>query len=153
MQIEEKHAALPVSKAKTAYGLLREIQQWSREAPERMRMAVEVRRGKALQDAEELMGWKRPACGAVGCVAGWVVLSKRLTDPVSNYGMSFNHESPMEKAQQVLGLTSRQYDELFTPSRLVNSRHQGTRRHAQAVIRHIDRFITKYRSQLRWTKV
>ena len=60
---------IPRSKATNAYDLLSEIQDLIRTEPKRYNQNIWLRRVKRGEA-------KRPACGTVGCVAGWVVALK-----------------------------------------------------------------------------
>lgn len=129
---------IPVSKAKTAYGLLSEIAALSLAEPKRMRMGVFLATNVTSGD----WGDEMPACRTIGCIAGWTtVLTKSGGGDVS------------EEARLALGLTTQQSVELFLYKRLCQSFGQGTARHSRRVVSHIRRFQKKYKAQLLAKKV
>ena len=130
---------IPVSKAKTAYGLLSEIATLALAEPKRMRMAV-------FLDTRAAVHWgdHAPACGTVGCIAGWTCVltgNNRGVWPV------------MERAMDVLGLSYKEGAALFLIPRLCNEEKQGTAVHARHVVAHIRRFQKRYATQLKAKKV
>lgn len=127
---------LPVSKAKTAFGLLSEIAKLTLKEPKRMRM--DIWGGREHNASSELYDLTQaPACGTVGCIGGWTdVLTKQKRG----------------KAGETLGLTSAQEDALFMPG-LMFDNEQGTPKHARKVVAHIKRFQKKYATQLRKKRV
>ncbi len=76
-----------------------------------------------------------PACGTVGCVAGWVhlVTGGRRSGPV------------LSSARHILGLSEEEADDFFAAHPLgVRSRSEVTpRQHAADGIQHIKRFVLK----------
>jgi hypothetical protein len=127
-----KAQPIPRSQATTAYDLLSDVVAVVLAEPKRLRMAVplwlDVR--KLLDDA--------PACGTVGCVAGWTVM---LKDRPSNVDFSV-----CERAGDILGLTERQQMELFYTFPKAAG---GTTRHAKEEVRLIRKFQKKYARQLK----
>lgn len=63
---------IPKSKAKTAYGLVSDVIRAMVEEPKRVNMGVWV--------SHRLPEHGGPACGTIGCFAGWVSLLKDATD-------------------------------------------------------------------------
>lgn len=87
-------APIPRSTAKTAWGLLQDVKRAMREEPRRVDMDTWLRRMDPRNLCYEC--YEAPACGTVGCFAGWVVLlagGSPRTRP-------FNVES---KARSILG--------------------------------------------------
>jgi hypothetical protein len=159
-----KRKALPIFKGKTVYRLLTFIKKLVNAEPKRINMCYVLMKGTGIQQVAAdrlarnehraqlglklLRPLKTPACGTVGCIAGWsdVVTGFAQDDNIRNDG--YYHE-----IGQRLGLTNGQIDELFMPNHLVSSQNHQTRRHANAVITHITKFQKKYRQQLTTTKV
>lgn len=133
-------AKLPVSRARTAYGLLSEIAALALAEPKRMRMSVTL-----LRDDPASAPNFYPACGTVGCIAGWTTVLKGLrTDPFGGV---------LSSAARTLGLIGEQEDDLFCDVPLCSATNQQTVAHAKAVARHIREFQKKYRHQLLAKKV
>jgi len=133
-----KHA-MPVSKAKTAYGLLSEIRKIILEEPKRYDQWGLLSTGAR---AKAHYGTLTPSCGTVGCVAGWVVA---LKSPRSR-------EIATVRAGQVLGLDGMcQRSELFAGSK-AGDRDDITA-HARRGAAHIAKFQKKYAKQLKAKKV
>lgn len=132
--------ALPTSKAKNAYDLLSEIAALIIEEPKRYNQGIYVRRASDPYVKEE----KLPACGTVGCVAGWVMtlkdpMSQRRSDDVGRY------------AQRVLKLDDGQAIELFSGMAIIGT--PQTRVYAKRGARHIEAFQQRYADQLKATRV
>lgn len=122
----------PTSRAKTAYGLLSDIAKLALQEPKRMAMAewmMDERRDSAPD-----RGF--PKCGSVGCIGGWTEALR-----------------PRNRADQTLGLSIAQEDELFYDPKLTCADHQQTVAHAKAVARHIAKFQRKYAKQLKAKRV
>jgi hypothetical protein len=138
--------AMPVSKAKTAYGLLSEIRKLILEEPRR------YDQGAWLLNDEDSFSFKYgsdalaavPACGTIGCVAGWVVALQRRTP----------HDFMIAtEAADILGLTSEQRTSLFRPNASGDREKIGPERHAQRGAAHIARFQHKHAAQLRAKRI
>lgn len=127
-----KNRLIPKSKAKTAYGLLSEISALILAEPKRYNQDT-WRYSQSPSDGG-------PACGTVGCIAGWVATLK----PKKYMGVWSN-------ADEVLGLNDQQSGELFIAAD-VKGNFQ-TARHARSGAAHIRRFQKQYASQLRRTRV
>jgi hypothetical protein len=124
---------VPKSNAKTAYGLLSEVRRLIVDEPKR------YNQGDTISFREHTDGWsvaygKWPACGTVGCVAGWVTTLK-LPERAALYDV-------IAPAGEILGLNSEQRRELFRAS-AARARGQ-TVAHAKAGAAHIARFQKKY---------
>lgn len=136
----KKRSLIPKSKAKTAYGLLSEIAKLALAEPKRLRMGMWLDREAALtfEDA--------PACGTVGCIAGWAVMlrgtRKQQREMETNVYCDFS-DAP---AAAVLGLDSDQAHELFNPQ--VDGSY-GTLTHARNAVRRIRRFQKQHAKQLK----
>lgn len=142
---------IPTSRAKTAYGLLSEIAALAIEEPKRMRMG-DWRVRRATASVEPDLGF--PACGTVGCIAGWAVTLRRvrLRFHESIFGGRYKeHEG--DAAERLLGLTSEQSVALFKPQDLVKDPCQQTPEHARKVVAHIRRFQKAHRAQLLKTRI
>lgn len=140
----KKSAAMPTSRAKTAYGLLSEIAKLAFEEPKRIRMGLwKQSRGVNLNQHPDIGVDEWPGCGSIGCVGGWVDYL-RPTDT----GITV-----MLRAGRVLGLSDLQAEALFEPNNLMDANNQGTTAHARKVIAHIRRFQKKYAAQLKAKRV
>jgi len=132
---------MPVSHAKTAYGLLGEIARLIVEEPKRYNQHGWLQRE---QDRSQMQPVEYPSCGTVGCVAGWVVALKAKRRP--------NYFRTGDKAADILGLDVDQHDELFGSSAAGETDRQ-TPEHAEAGASHIRRFMQANRAQLLAKKV
>lgn len=131
---------IPKSKAKTAYGLLSEVRTLILAEPLRYNQVSWLERQSEAIETETVF----PACGTVGCVAGWVSTLVR--------GDTFSWSETGPVATLALGLSDQQADELFAASAAGYGRRQ-TARHAAAGAKHIAAFQKKYRRQLLAKKV
>lgn len=129
---------LPTSRAKTAYGLLSDVCRVIVAEPKRYAQSIYIERAnEPFKQFDE-----HPACGTIGCVAGWVATLK--TQRRFRY-----HETPVI-AKERLGINEGQAMELFGES--VAGVAQ-TMRHAHNGVAHIRKFQKKYRAQLLAKKV
>lgn len=136
--------ALPKSKAKTAYGLLSEVRRLILAEPKRYDQTTYVARvGGAGRSADlDAIGLKRPDCGTVGCVAGWVATLKAER--------AFASELTGLVAANILGLDQEQRGELFRGNALGNIKaSKQTKRYAVAGAAHIAKFQEKHAKQLK----
>jgi hypothetical protein len=145
-----KLKSLPLSKAKTAYGLLQDVKRAMLAEPKRVTMTCFV--GK--QAPEE----NGPACGTVGCFAGWVnLLSGNFTpcaddDNAKNvlgYDLNYFLQGDGENLER--NETFYVFNGGFGDG--ITGLQQGTRRYAQAVVRRINRFIKVNEKALRARKL
>ena len=143
--------AMPVSKAKTAYGLLSEIRALILEEPKRYDQTVWKRDPAMLHRGDQ------PTCGTICCVAGWVDQLKS-DEPVPSdnpykYGSrgGFADYEIAWRAREVLGLSMEQRDELFGAERVGPKRSHNA--HAKRGAAHIARFQKKYAKQLKAKRV
>jgi len=132
----ERSKAMPVSRATTAYELLAEIRQIILDEPKRYDQRVFLMTPFGPSDTRA--DW--PACGTIGCVAGWVKTLKAQPD---------EYTDAENFAWDRLGLTWSQKEELF------NSKAAGVRldrhpaAHAKRGAAHIARFMKKHAAQLK----
>lgn len=137
-----KLTAIPKSRAKTAYSLLSEIRALIIAEPKRYNQ----------RDTLAILGGPNddhyatddyPACGTIGCVAGWAVaLKAQRPNRVIEV---------LPYAQRLLGLDAAQNYELFNS--FAAAGESRTPDHANAGAAHIAAFQAKYRRQLLATKV
>lgn len=139
---------IPRSKAKTAYGLLSEVARLILEEPK----CYNQRTWVCLVTDGFPSPAEFPACGTIGCVAGWVTTLK-IPDKVAattRYGGG-RSKLVMYQAQDILGLDSLQNEELFDGDAARGE--PCTRQYARSGASHIRRFQRKYRAQLLAKKV
>lgn len=112
--------------------LLNKVKRHILENPRRLNMNyVIARKGeKEVQLHPSNFSRRWPSCGTVGCIAGWTVLLKD--------GMDFAGDA-QSRAQELLGITSSQANELFYPEGLLQCR--ATVKDARTIAKHIDEFI------------
>lgn len=141
----KKNAKLiPVSKAKTAYALLSEIAALALEEPERIAMRIVHSSGDSLERLiqESARIKKIPSCGTVGCIAGWALVQRgelRAEGPWSQ----------LDRAADMLGLSSHQREDFFCDDTLMDACNQQTLTHAKNVVKHIRAFQRKHAKQLK----
>jgi hypothetical protein len=139
-----KKSLLPKSKAKTAYGLLSEIAKLALAEPKRLRMGMWLDRKAARTFADA------PACGTVGCIAGWAVMLRGTRQQQREMENSVYCVLADAPATAVLGLDRGQAEELFNPN--VDGSY-GTLTHARNAVRRIRRFQKEHAAQLKAKKV
>jgi hypothetical protein len=146
--MKKTHAAsrLPKTRAKTAYELLGEIRRVILAVPARYAQSEVLYRLKPGTPIHVPDGYasaliRVPACGTVGCRAGWAV---ELTRVRTQGGV-------MDTAQRLLGLTRAQAAPFFRGSAVAG--RPGTRAHAQAGARGITAFMRAHRAQLQATRL
>lgn len=139
MAENEKIATIPKSRAKTAFALLSEVRTLILAEPLRYDQGSWLNRIEDTPEAYEQF----PACGTVGCVAGWVATLKAKH--------KFDPEEAIQIAQDVLGLDDEQEYELFNEE-AAGGKSQSLD-HAREGARHIRRFQKKYCTQLLAKKV
>jgi hypothetical protein len=154
--------AMPVSKAKTAYGLLSEIRKLILEEP---RCYDQSSWKRAAGELPEEMA---PPCGTVCCVAGWVdalksprpLRARNAEDVVrvdGDYEMKFAYQ-----ARTILGLTVSESEKLFDGD-AAGSRSRFDyafgeyvpllETHAKRGAAHIAKFQQKYAKRLKAKRV
>lgn len=131
--VRPKFSLIPRSTAENAYQLLDEVVAAIREEPERLDMGAWSRTPKEVG----AMGDNAPACGTVGCMAGWITFIADRKVRSNNDGTIAN------RAISLLGAegwsdTERVRVQLFANSgtELAGTK-PGTKAHADAVIRRI----------------
>lgn len=129
-------SAMPKSKAKTAYGLLSEVRKLILEEPKRYSQRLYIARTN--EDPE----FEFPACGTIGCVAGWVAT---LTEG------RFGYLETCRVAMGALGIDIEQAAELFDAD--AASGPSQSLEHARTGAKHIARFQQKYAKQLKAKKI
>lgn len=137
---------LPKSKAKNAYDLLSDVRALILAEPLRYNQDIYLHLEK--EDGDNAFAAPRgfPACGTVGCVAGWVAsIAPRKFDP---------YISIDRQARDRLGLSDQQAFELFDGRALrhVDARPQ-TKKYAKAGAVHIARFQKAHAAQLKAHRV
>lgn len=144
---------IPLSRAKTAYGLVQEVKRAIIAEPKRAYMGTFAERVSPENGG--------PACGTVGCFAGWVCLLRGQYQPMD----------ASIPASQILGgnrLYGGKIDFSFVPfggsdpvCHVFNSgggdgcatTAPGTRAHARAVVARINRFLKKNAAALKTVKL
>lgn len=137
---------IPKSRAKTAYGLLSAVCRLILDEPKRYdQSSFIIRRdgaGGALSHHHASRGV--PACGTVGCVAGWVATLK--------HPKPFGYGETSYIAKRILGLSDSAAFHLFDGGACSNTRLQ-TKQHAKAGVAHIRRFLKEHARQLKAKRV
>lgn len=151
---------IPTSTAKTAWGFLRDVQKAILNEPRRANMSCYVRQ------TSECEGETAPACGTVGCFAGWISLLAG-TNPSNDY---VRHNAEII-AENLLGRDLNYELRRRVPSESAISHRNEDRKtfyvfnsgggdgcqntsyqtpgHAKAVVRRIERFMRQNEAQLR----
>lgn len=131
---------MPVSKARTAYGLLSEIQALILEEPKR------YDQDNWIAEPGEVAPPYAPKCGTVACVGGWVYTLKPPSDKSVDGHIH---------AATVLGITYEESWELFsfTAAGDRGETPRSFRAHAKRGAAHIARFQKKYAKQLKAKRV
>jgi hypothetical protein len=131
-----KRAPLPKLKAKNAYELLGQVCELISEEPLRYNQQLWLMKEKPGLSAT---GHVFPACGTIGCVAGWVHTLVPPTRETRRRGVDY-------RAADILGLPWDAQQELFGSGDVAG--RPGTRTHARNGVRHIRRFMKKHRGLL-----
>lgn len=131
-------AKMPTSRATNAYQLLEDVRQIILAEPKRYNQMTILRRGRGLDwtPIEE-----RPACGTIGCVAGWVTV---LNSPRSH--------NPITAAQRILGLDEDQLSQLVRGD-AAGLRNGRLTAHAHRGAAHIAHFLKQHAKQLKAKRV
>lgn len=133
-------SAMPVSKAKTAYGLLSEIRKLILEEPKRYNQNYDLVTEGAFLGSEVM-----PACKTIGCVAGWCCALK--------VGREVDSLLVPTTARAILGVDGDAFMELYRHDAVPCQREIGFERHARLGAAHIAKFQKKYAKQLKAKKV
>lgn len=153
------------SRAKTAWGHLLHVRRLIEAEPKRYDQGdwIDRKTNDSLVLDEAKQHQKFPACGTVGCLAGWTVIS--LTGH-----NRFRRPSVRGHAERALGLTNQQAVELFDGNAVNNTYYNDqiargldpdygadipgqTKRHLKFGLKHLDAFMKKYKKQLKATKL
>lgn len=134
---------IPKSKAKNAYALLNEVKALILEEPKRYNQSIFIARAPDdISDCDAPEGI--PACGTVGCVAGWVATLKR---PSGRFG----YDQASGIAGRILGLSAIQQSNLFDGGAVNGS--TGTMAYAKNGAKHITEFQKQHARQLKAKRV
>lgn len=121
---------IPSSRAKTAWGLLQDVKRAIRDEPKRADMNVFTQK----RDQED----GGPQCGTVGCIAGWVSLlatGKRVNNEfpaIKLLGDDVEYQTVGDDCHHVFNAGFGDNCSTTKP---------GTRKHANAVIARINKFM------------
>jgi hypothetical protein len=148
-------ACVPKASAENAYELLEQVVEAIKEDPKRYNQHLWVTNGERNggyspitfmpQDYPDIR-LNMPACGTMGCVAGWVsVMTKGPKE-----AMQLNAQG---HAQIVLGITDMQAERLFAGHAAGERDHESPEAHAARGIRHIQRFMKANAAQLKAKKL
>jgi hypothetical protein len=138
-----KLQVIPVSRAKTALGLIQAVKRVVLADPRRVDMGTVV---EDSTNPDAYFGGQKPACGTVGCFAGWIgVLAKgrewSMSGPV--FGAVEKLLGP-DVAFEFMGRDGI-YHSVFNDGAgdSCADTTPGTKAHARAVAQRIDRFIKR----------
>jgi hypothetical protein len=127
-----------LSKAKTAYGLLRDVQKAVREEPRRANMGT-------FTDKVDPEAYNAPACGTVGCVAGWISIlgGQGMVDDDAPARRLLGDEVKYHFTRGSLEFNEGGYHYVFNGGSgdACAQTAPGTPEHAAAVVDRIERFI------------
>lgn len=149
-------ACVPKARAENAYDLLGEVIDLIKEDPKRYNQHFWLTDGESSGgtglDFSDLprpileVRKNMPACGTMGCVAGWV--STLMKGP-----QAAMRSSAGIFAAEVLGLTDRQKDHLFAGEKAGMRDHESPEEHAKRGIQHIQRFRAQHKAQLKAKRI
>lgn len=155
---------IPHSKATNSYDLLNDVCRAMREEPKRVNFGDWLSTESAKHMYAEA---PEPACGTVGCIAGWCAILKapdasllrQVEDCTAFFSLAFRNgtvSSGPRAAALSLFPESLQFDaeRLFYGSAPYTHLDReagaiGTRQHARYVIRHIRQFQQKHKNALK----
>ncbi len=122
------------TRAKTPVGILRHVARLILDEPKRFYQELFLVKGQPGQ--KSISNHRFPACGIIGCVAGWVVVAT---------GREHSEASVCSMAASALGLDRFQTFELFRGVALDSCLSaDGTKAYARAGVRHIAKFVKKH---------
>ena len=148
---ERKLTRIPRSKAKTAYGLCMDVIRAIQAEPRRadMRVAVQIR---DVSDPDA------PACGTVGCFAGWIMVLRQGREQTLNGNLCtyyvFNAENLL--GHNICYLTAgRNNLYVFNSGEgdACETTTPGTPAHARAVVARIRKFVRINKTALQARKL
>lgn len=103
-----KDSLLPISTAKTLWGLSQDVIRAIEAEPKRVRMASYITRfGRFDEEAE------KPACGVAGCLAGWYAIlgSGNSVKSLSSHSRSLTYaQRAGHVAAKILGMELNSYE-------------------------------------------
>lgn len=154
---------LPTSRAKTAYGLLAAICKLIVAEPKRYNQDYYLISNNNKPESFLAERWRAagrmPACGTVGCVAGWAV---QLKFPEQAVGIDRLSNTAMT-AREMLGLSSEQGYDLFdhtalgkvakTEAEIAALVAPGTEAYAALGVKHIRQFMAANKQQLKAKRI
>jgi len=153
-----KFELIPKSKAKTSWGLLRDVRKAMLAEPRRVDMITFVRDLDSYEWMMESRSRPQPACGTQGCIAGWMHL---VTS--TEVGKARSRSLAQQRAFQLLPESVHE-----DAARLFYDHHDekgkfpypwpasipaGTPAYAKAVVRNLDKFMRKHERALRAFKL
>jgi len=149
---------IPRSRAKTAYGLVSDVIRAIKEEPKRVDMNV-----LSMTKSPDNGG---PACGTVGCFAGWVSLlhgrmPRRIRENWATYTIGHGYGPEEVHAHELLGACDYTNPEgsVYTEGYVFSSHgidlhgEEGSPRYARSVIARIRRFQKRNARVLRAKKL
>lgn len=147
---------IPLSSAKNALELVQEVKAHILAEPLRVDMGITTDKRESKDNG--------PACGTVGCFAGWIaLLSGKITQKEVLTGADGDKDAITE-AENLLGADIHYdlpadndnhygYVEAFDSGHDIAHYGVGTKAYAEAVGRRIDRFIDRNRAALKARKL
>jgi len=142
---KKRSTKVPTSKAETAYELLTDVCRVILDEPRRYAQACFIARPGGRGGAQDSRGFnKQPACGTMGCIAGWIVTLKQ--------GDRFSYKNTRHEANQILGMD--ETEDLFAGNLLDGVKaNQGTMAYARAGVTRIRAFQNAHATQLKAKRV
>lgn len=133
--------AIPLSRARTALGLMQAVKRAILSEPKQANITVYVKHRDRCDGG--------PDCGTVGCVAGWIGLLSgmgRIIGPlpvVKLLGRQLSYWLPTERTHPDSIIREDDTFDVFNSGRgdACNTTVPGTKAHAKAVVHRIDGFI------------
>lgn len=148
-----KRQAIPRSRAKNAYDLVSDVIAAIRAEPRRVDMTRYIGDAALVQKVAS----RRPACGTVGCFAGWVSLLKggRKKEAAEHHALSLLCHPTIPLNLHTVGWSDAGGIYVFNDGRgdACETTTPGTRAHARAVIARIKHFQTVNADALRGKRV
>jgi hypothetical protein len=142
---------IPLSRAKTAYGLVQDVKRAILAEPKRANMGVFEGSVKPENGG--------PACGTVGCFAGWVCLLRGESHSMNASDLAARILSGRPDHEN--GGIRFHFDGSYGPAHFFNSgpgdgcnaTNPGTKAHARAVAARINRFLKLNGPELKKVKL
>lgn len=135
-----KQKELPLSNAKTAYSLLQDVKKAILEEPKRVNMTTYYK---------ETTRRNAPACGTVGCFAGWVCILAGIRKE-NSYDLSVDDDGAREVLGDNLDYDTANGYNVFNSGDGDDCKNTkpGTVEHARAVVNRINRFMQVNKAKL-----